>query len=111
MRLTQELLNELINITSNAAIASYQYIGKNEKILADKASTDIMRDQLNKLETPDEKVKRNLTDSTEVNPPISGQRSLHSPEKVEPGSGERKDLRERFEEAYEEKFPPLPSSK
>jgi len=56
MRLTQELLNELINITSNAAIASYQYIGKNEKILADKASTDIMRDQLNKLDIKGEVV-------------------------------------------------------
>ncbi len=49
MKLSQELLNSLINITSNSAIACYPYIGKNEKILADKAATDVMRDQLNKL--------------------------------------------------------------
>ncbi len=50
MKLSQELLNNLIEITSNSAIACYPYIGKNEKILADKAATDVMRDQLNKLD-------------------------------------------------------------
>ena len=49
MKLSQKLLNDLIDITSNSAIACHQYIGKNEKVLADKAATDIMRDQLNKL--------------------------------------------------------------
>ena len=49
MKLSEELLNNLIEITSNSAIACYPYIGKNEKILADKAATDVMRDQLNKL--------------------------------------------------------------
>ena len=49
MKLSQELLNNLIEITSNSAIACYPYIGKNEKVLADKAATDVMRDQLNKL--------------------------------------------------------------
>ena len=49
MKLSAELLNNLIEITSNSAIACYPYIGKNEKILADKAATDVMRDQLNKL--------------------------------------------------------------
>ena len=49
MKLSQELLNNLIEITSNSSIACYQYIGKNEKILADKAATDVMRNQLNKL--------------------------------------------------------------
>ncbi len=49
MKLTQELLNNLVEITSNSAIACYPYIGMNEKILADKAATDVMRDQLNKL--------------------------------------------------------------
>ncbi len=49
MKLSQELLNNLIEITSKSAIACYQYIGKNEKILADKAATDVMRHQLNKL--------------------------------------------------------------
>ena len=49
MGLSQELLHNLIEITSNSAIACYPYIGKNEKIKADKAATDVMRDQLNKL--------------------------------------------------------------
>ena len=49
MKLSKELLNNLIEITSNSAIACYPYIGKNEKILADKAATDVMREQLNKL--------------------------------------------------------------
>ena len=49
MKLSQELLNNLINITSNSAIACFPFIGKNEKILADKAATDTMREQLNKL--------------------------------------------------------------
>ncbi len=49
MKLTQNLLNNLIEITSNSAVACYSYIGKNEKILADKAATDTMRHQLNNL--------------------------------------------------------------
>ena len=49
MILSKELLSNLIEITSNSAIACYPYIGKDEKILADKASTDVMREQLNKL--------------------------------------------------------------
>ena len=49
MKLSKELLYSLISITSNSAIACYPYIGKNEKILADKAATDSMRNQLNKL--------------------------------------------------------------
>ena len=50
MKLSQDLLNNLIKITSNSAIACYPYIGKNEKISADKAATDVMRQQLNKLD-------------------------------------------------------------
>ena len=49
MKLSQELLNSIIEITSNSAIACFPYIGKNEKILADKAATDVMRYELNKL--------------------------------------------------------------
>lgn len=49
MKLSRELLNNLTDITSNSAIACYPYIGKKEKILADKAATDVMRNQLNKL--------------------------------------------------------------
>jgi fructose-1,6-bisphosphatase II / sedoheptulose-1,7-bisphosphatase len=49
MKLSRELINNLIDVTSNSAIACFPYIGKNEKILADKAATDVMRDKLNKL--------------------------------------------------------------
>ncbi len=49
MKLSKELLNNLIQITSKSAIACYEFIGKNEKILADKAATDVMRLELNKL--------------------------------------------------------------
>ncbi len=49
MKLSIDLLNNLIDITSNSAIACFPYIGKNEKILADKSATDVMRDMLNKL--------------------------------------------------------------
>ncbi len=49
MNLNKELINQLIDITSNAAIACYPHIGKKDKILADKSSTDAMRKNLNKL--------------------------------------------------------------
>ena len=49
MKLSKELLYNLVDITSQSAIACFPFIGKNEKILADKAATDVMRDQLNKL--------------------------------------------------------------
>ena len=49
MNLSKELLNKLIDVTSNAAIACYPHIGKKDKILADKSSTDAMRKNLNKL--------------------------------------------------------------
>ena len=50
MNTSKELINNLIEITTNSAIACYPYIGKKEKILADKAATDVMRNQLNKLD-------------------------------------------------------------
>ena len=40
MKLSTELLNNLIEITSNSAIACYPYIGKNEKITEKKFSQD-----------------------------------------------------------------------
>tara|TARA_A100001011_G_scaffold251869_1_gene260030 strand:- start:21 stop:965 length:945 start_codon:yes stop_codon:yes gene_type:complete len=49
MKLSQQLLNNLIDITSKSAVACYPFIGKDEKILADKAATDVMREELNKL--------------------------------------------------------------
>ena len=43
MALTKELLNNIITVTSRAAISCYDYIGKNQKKNADKAATDSMR--------------------------------------------------------------------
>ena len=49
MTLDKELLNNLVNITSSAAISSFPHIGKKNKELTDKAATDDMRKNLNKL--------------------------------------------------------------
>jgi len=50
MSLDKNLIESLIDITSKAAIACYPHLGKDNKILADKAATDIMRLNLNNLD-------------------------------------------------------------
>ena len=50
MALNKELINKIITVTSRAAIACQQFIGKNDKKNADKAATDTMRNEINKLE-------------------------------------------------------------
>ena len=49
MPLKKELINDIITVTSKAAISCYSFIGKNEKKNADKAATDSMRNEINKL--------------------------------------------------------------
>ena len=49
MPLNKELVNNIISVTSKAAISCYSYVGKNNKIIADKAPTDSMRNEINKL--------------------------------------------------------------
>jgi fructose-1,6-bisphosphatase II / sedoheptulose-1,7-bisphosphatase len=49
MALNKELINDIITVTSKAAISCYNFIGKNQKIDADKAATDSMRNEINKL--------------------------------------------------------------
>ncbi|WP_440923740.1 class II fructose-bisphosphatase [Candidatus Pelagibacter sp.] len=49
MSLKKELTDEIIKVTSKAAISCYKFIGKNDKISADKAATDTMRNEINKL--------------------------------------------------------------
>ena len=49
MALNKELINDILNVTSKAAISCYNFIGKNQKIDADKAATDSMRNEINKL--------------------------------------------------------------
>ena len=43
-------INQFVNVTSKAALASYYFIGKNDKTKADKAAVDSMRNELNKLD-------------------------------------------------------------
>ena len=50
MSLDKDLINKLVKVTSRAAINCYQYLGKEDKKLADKAATDSMRNDLNNLE-------------------------------------------------------------
>jgi len=49
MSLDKNLIDKFANITSDAAIACHKFIGKNDKIIADKAATDSMRNNLNNL--------------------------------------------------------------
>ena len=49
MSLDKNLVKSLIEITSKAAISCYPHIGKENKNIADKAATDVMRLNLNKL--------------------------------------------------------------
>ncbi len=49
MPLNKELINNFITVTSKAAISCYDFIGKNDKNNADKAATDSMRNEINKL--------------------------------------------------------------
>ena len=49
MTLDKELINKIINVTSKAAISCHKFVGKNDKINADKAATDTMRSEINKL--------------------------------------------------------------
>ena len=50
MNFKKEFLENIINVTSNAAIACYEHLGKKDKILVDKAATDKMRKNLNDLD-------------------------------------------------------------
>ena len=50
MTIDQKFIDQFINVTSQAAIASYKFIGKKDKIAADKAAVDSMRNELNKLD-------------------------------------------------------------
>ena len=49
MALSKELLKDIITVTSKAAISCFDFIGKNQKKNADKAATDSMRNEINKL--------------------------------------------------------------
>ena len=50
MLIDKKFQSPLINVTSRAALSSYFLIGKQDKIGADKAAVDTMRNELNKIE-------------------------------------------------------------
>ena len=50
MTLDKNLINQFINVTSKAALASSYFIGKKNKNAADKAAVDSMRTELNKID-------------------------------------------------------------
>ena len=56
MSLNKDLIEKLVKVTSRAAINCYQYLGKENKKLADKAATDSMRNDLNDMEISGEVV-------------------------------------------------------
>ena len=49
MAIEKKFVDQLIKVTSKAALASSYLVGKKNKILADKAAVDSMRSELNKL--------------------------------------------------------------
>ena len=50
MAIDKKFIDQFINVTSRAALASYYLVGKKDKIAADKAAVDSMRAELNKIE-------------------------------------------------------------
>tara|TARA_Y100001958_G_C21167851_1_gene500234 strand:- start:82 stop:1026 length:945 start_codon:yes stop_codon:yes gene_type:complete len=50
MSLDKKFEKLILNVSSRAALSSYYFIGKKDKILADKAAVDTMRTELNKIE-------------------------------------------------------------
>ena len=49
MSIDQKFIDQFVNVTSKAALASYYLVGKKDKIAADKAAVDAMRTELNKI--------------------------------------------------------------
>jgi Fructose-1,6-bisphosphatase/sedoheptulose 1,7-bisphosphatase and related proteins len=50
MKINKDLIDNFIKVTSKAAIAAHKYVGKKNKILADKAAVDTMRSEINNLD-------------------------------------------------------------
>ena len=50
MAINNKFINQLVNVTSKAALAASYLVGKNDKIAADKAAVDSMRLTLNSLD-------------------------------------------------------------
>ena len=50
MTIDKKFVDKFINVTSNAALATSLLVGKKDKIAADKAAVDSMRNELNKMD-------------------------------------------------------------
>ena len=50
MAIDKKFIDQLINVSSKAALASYYLVGKKDKIAADQAAVDSMRSELNKMD-------------------------------------------------------------
>ena len=50
MAIDKKFIEQFVNVTSKAAIASSYLVGKKDKIAADKAAVDSMRTELNNME-------------------------------------------------------------
>ena len=56
MTIDQKFVDQFVNVTSKAALASYHLVGKKDKVAADKAAVDKMRTELNKIDMEGEVV-------------------------------------------------------
>ena len=56
MTIDKKYIDQFINVSSKAALASSYLVGKNDKIAADQAAVDSMRSELNKIEMSGEVV-------------------------------------------------------
>ena len=56
MAIDKKFIDQIVNVTSKAALASYHLIGKKDKVAADKAAVDKMRTELNKIDMEGEVV-------------------------------------------------------
>ena len=50
MPLEKKLENIFLNVSSRAALSSFRFVGKKNKVAADKAAVDTMRSELNKID-------------------------------------------------------------
>ena len=49
MTIDKKFIDQFVKVTSKAALATSYFVGKKDKIAADKAATDSMRSELNKI--------------------------------------------------------------
>ena len=56
MAIDKKFIDQFVNVTSKAALASYYLVGKKDKVAADKAAVDKMRTELNKIDMEGEVV-------------------------------------------------------